>query len=800
MPPPVFSTPMFHFVETTGYSSFYERSQVLIDHPVRVEPEQTSALDGLELIIRDLSPDSSWRNVYALTKGQVLFSYIGGDSTYSVLRAMLKIILPDTTRSLPNNSSRLKRFHPDDSLAAINENFSTLQFIQYQNLDLEATKLAISNLVDEAQRTPDAPGHSWILNTLLPVQIPGRRGTRTGTSTLLRFLSSHTIDEYLDDVLFNAERLTQLSSQGWSEDERPAWFPINVNAGDIIGVAAQLIQGDSSVMNAWKIFLKFHANLRGSSAGYTVLNPAFFLNAVVKHSEGITFVGEEEAPDNKLGLQALYELSNVASLPSPPPAAARVINPLMWALSKGNYGVFRVTPSGEIVPESFPNLYVFGPEDPVYHPSLREHLIDVQERQMNVFHPHIRYPIRHGARTGERLSAGIYQWKINDRGYLVFRTNTDGSEDDWFPKVSQDDFNRVKRIWEQNGEHINRLSLIYGLPCETFVGVAGKESGGSTAAVGIEPWIPPPNPAANMPPFTNRSLLKATPPEEIIVNYSHVPGIKYMIITNRWNSSSHRWESSRTSAAFPGESHLDDPIPRTGIPPVLQPLLPYTWRELLTDLDHFGHTSGQQPAIAQGDKRFLRSMDGRISPGLTQVLVREVPFSQGVSTDIQQRIQSEFGADFFVQPVNPIYPSRPPGNVLSRDTPPSYRFLWLRDAAHTLLSSFNLISNRVHALYPEYCTSRAGGVCQSGFALGEHNDYIDPLFAVTVYGGMGDIQDFIPTGSAFGFLADTDSVNNRRLHHFPPKFNACVLLFDSFRLFGPGRLVPPAVRLMRGFE
>ena len=709
----------------------------------------------------------------------MLFGYFAAPSGDRHLRAVLNLEHPAPTRTLSRDSSRLKQYHPDDSLGNINENFYSLAYVEYLYINLEATRHKLIELIEQALSDETIVEHRLILERTLLVEsrTEGGRRRRSRGQTLKQWLGNegHSVDEYVNTILLGEDALNAVWGRRVIEGRRQGGgFPLWINVGDPIAGLAANDDAESSERRSYKLFLKFKAETE------VVLNPMYFLNAVVKHRASIDFVGEEDIPENKLGVQTLLELPNPGSSESPPPSS-RNIHPLIWTLSKGRLGVFQPAEEGRIALSDFPNLFVASAEAPLINPQLDHNFVNVEARGMDTFHAHIRYPVDHGRRTGERLSAGLYQWKINDRGYMVFRSNSRPiQEDDWYPFFSQSDLSTIRRIWQQSAEHINRLSLMYGLPCEIFVAVAGKESGGTNAAVALEPWIPPPDVAANEPPFPSRTQLVIVPSEELMSRYAHVRGIKYMLLTNTWTGG--RWQPARKNVTFPGVAGIDTPISGGSDS--------YTWRELLQDLDHYGHTpaGASQPTESETDKRFLRTMDGRISPGLTQVLVREVPFQSGVRPEIVAHI-SEWDPNFFLQAGNPLHLGAPK-DVLRRETPPSFRFLWLRDGTHTLFSSFNLIDSRVHNLIPY---RRLGS---SGYELGENNDPLDPLFAVTMYGGMKDLDRFVGEDSAFGFLAGANSRNNRRFHRFPPNYNACVYFFEASGQFGEGRMPPPSVRFL----
>jgi len=146
---------------------------------------------------------------------------------------------------------------------------------------------------------------------------------------------------------------------------------------------------------------------------------------------------------------------------------------------------------------TYPNLFVPSHISEIRHNDFQT--INVNEGGLNEFHSFDSGNSR-------------YQWKINERGYIILRNeNSTPGEDDWYPVFSRDQFNKVKEVWETYGANLNKLCGILNISCEILTALICRESRGNVDVVGLEEWIPPPDTDMHHP----RNYLENIPPNSL---------------------------------------------------------------------------------------------------------------------------------------------------------------------------------------------------------------------------------------------------------------------------------------------
>jgi hypothetical protein len=797
--PPILAMPLV--AKNTGYDSFYAGHSLEILNRVRtLRSTDISLVDGLNILLRNVNAGNPYRNIFAMGKGQVLFGYqeMSAEGTpidANLVRAILMLETEVYEGSPPPRSrqgTELKWVCSETSWGNIHQNFINLKFIEYRNLNLTRTRELISQLIQQASARHD----ERILNTPVHRRFPvagsgGRIGPRMIQTIRELFNRDVPIDAYLDEVLFNPVRLRTFSDHFPQVVEgsvgQPAELGLRLNVGDIIGSMDNPVAAAGGGESDGQLFIKFWHE------AFLVKNPCFFFNALAKSPDAWTTIDD---------LSGKWGVPSILANPTTVSGLRDRIHPLWMAFTSApEHGVFR-NDSGHILPAPYPSLFV-APDSAevagIIHLMPGTHLDSYHTLKRVVVGDDDDVP------TSEVLQGARYQWQIDSNGYIRYRTNGDTpAYDDWNAVFSKSDYDKVKRIWQQQGETLGRFCRSFSIPIETFVGIAGKEGGGSgDRAIGLEPWIPPPPPS--LEGYTTSHALSTMPPADVIRNLDRIPGLRYLLLTTAWDHQARRWggfRGTRDSALY----DFDVPRPlrmRTGIereghtfvespdltltPEVQDFTGTYSWEQLFNDIDHFGsyyNPSSQYRPRTQSERGIFKpTLDGRISPGPSQNLISNIPNREKILTALNRtrpdsgttELERLTSMGFFNQ--RHAIAGRSEMNILDESTPPSYRFLWLLDIEHNALVTLVNWRNLMHRLSANTLMGKYGRRDFSYRMDSTVNHALDPVLIVTLHGGIGDIAGYDP-GTVFGIDDDSPS----QWHTFPRYFNACVHLFKHASL------------------
>jgi len=197
-----------------------------------------------------------------------------------------------------------------------------------------------------------------------------------------------------------------------------------------------------------------------------------------------------------------------------------------------------------------------------------------------------------------------------------------------------------------------------------------------------------------------------------------------MKLTNRWEQSERKWKKNRQSSRYTS---------LIVIFPIIYNILGKNSLMILIILE-------KAPSGDGG--RFGTALESRISPGLIQVLVRDI----NTTDDLKSRIENEIDRNFFKFNGRDIFDD---SNIRREED----RFLWLLDPMHSIYAAAYLIKSRKDSLRTRIPTN---------------NSNIDPIMLIPVYGGLGEFQNHYPDES-FGFISlltdGSRNVNKRKKWH-----------------------------------
>jgi hypothetical protein len=338
--------PVVHADPTDGYLAFNQNPTVVVERPLRrIDRPDAETSDALIINLNDLAPTSPTRAVYASWKGYVAFDR---QSDGGHLRAFLMI--EERTKDLFGGRLNRRGNRLTDGLDA---GLHCVAYVELQNLDPDATRAALRQLIASAQATPTDSRSAWTLATQVAsaaVAPPDEADAQP--PTLAEWLETSSIDDYLNQYLLSDDTLAAFSA-AFGAGQRPNAYGLRVNAGDAIGWAARAGATSGGATDNYRVAMKVWNEYRPagvhSDSSLRSTSPGFLLNRIVEKRSRITFIGDVSSTNN-LGVGTLFSMTASGTDYVPPTDdAKRSIHPLLWHISLDasgrDYGVFRLNSS-----------------------------------------------------------------------------------------------------------------------------------------------------------------------------------------------------------------------------------------------------------------------------------------------------------------------------------------------------------------------------------------------------------------------------------------------------------------------